>query len=46
MQKAVFMPWMKNVSCTNPEVKYFIGRVTIHPKQLWTTEKGKIPKKY
>jgi hypothetical protein len=27
-------------------VKYFIGRVTIHPKQLQTSEKGKIPREY
>jgi hypothetical protein len=27
-------------------VKYFIRRVTIHPKQLQVPEKGKIPKEY
>jgi hypothetical protein len=37
---------MKNVPCTKSEVKYFIGRVTIHPKQLQMPEKGRIPKEY
>jgi hypothetical protein len=45
-QKATFTPQNKNVPCTKPEVKYFIGRVTIHPKQLQTSEKGKIPREY
>jgi hypothetical protein len=27
-------------------VKYFIGRVTIHPKQLHTSEKERIPEEY
>jgi hypothetical protein len=37
---------MKNVPHAMPEVKYYIGRVTIHPKQLRTPKKGKIPKEY
>jgi hypothetical protein len=45
-QKAIFVPQMKNVPYTKPEVKYFIGRVTIHPKQLHILEKGRIPKEY
>jgi hypothetical protein len=45
-QKATFIPRMKNVPRTKPEMKYFIGRVTIHPKQLRQQEKGKIPKEY
>jgi hypothetical protein len=45
-QKAKFAPRTKNVPCAKPEMKYFIGRVTIHPKQLWQQEKGKIPKEY
>jgi hypothetical protein len=28
------------------KVKYFIGRVTIHPKQLHAPEKGGIPEEY
>jgi hypothetical protein len=46
MQRAVFIPWMKNVPHTKPEVRYFIGRVTIQLKQLCTLEKGRIPKEY
>jgi hypothetical protein len=34
VQKAMFTPRMKNVPHVKPEVKHFIGRVTIHPKQL------------
>jgi hypothetical protein len=45
-QKATFVPRMKNIPCTKPETKYFIGRVTIHPKQLRQQEKGKIPEEY
>jgi hypothetical protein len=37
---------MKNIPCTKAETKYFIGRVTFHPKQLSVTEKGKIPEEY
>jgi hypothetical protein len=44
--KATFIPWTKYVSCVKPDVKYFIERVTIHPKQLRTLEKGRIPKEY
>jgi hypothetical protein len=33
-QKATFTPRTKNIPHTKLEVKYFIGRVTIHPKQL------------
>jgi hypothetical protein len=32
MQRATFSPRTKNVPCAKPEVKYFIGRVTIQPK--------------
>jgi hypothetical protein len=46
MQKATFVPRMKNVPCAKPETKYFIGRVTIHPKQLQPQEKKKIPEEY
>jgi hypothetical protein len=42
----MFVPRTKNVPYTKPEVKYFIGRVTIHPKQLQQQEKGKIPEEY
>jgi hypothetical protein len=45
-QKAVFVPQTKNIPRTKSEVKYFIGRVTIHPKQLCTPEKGRISKEY
>jgi hypothetical protein len=37
---------MKNVPQAKPETKYFIGRVTIHPKQLRQQGKGKIPEEY
>jgi hypothetical protein len=37
---------MKNVPCTKPEVRYFIKRVTIQPKQLRASEKGRIPEEY
>jgi hypothetical protein len=40
------VPWTKNIPCSKPEVKYFIGRVTIHPKQLRQREKEKIPEEY
>jgi hypothetical protein len=46
VQKAGFVPWTKNVPHTKPEVRYFIGRVTIQPKQLHTPEKGRIPEEY
>jgi hypothetical protein len=46
VQKAVFIPQTKNVPCAKTETRYFIGRVTIHPKQLHVPEKGKIPKEY
>jgi hypothetical protein len=42
----MFVPRTKNVPHVKPEVKYFIGRVTIHPKQLRQQEKGKIPEEY
>jgi hypothetical protein len=45
-QKAVFTPQTKNVPCAKPEVKYFIGRVTIHPNQLRAPKKGGIPREY
>jgi hypothetical protein len=45
-QKAVFVPQTKNVPRTKPEMRYFIGRVTIHPKQLCVPEKGKILEEY
>jgi hypothetical protein len=32
-QKARFMPRTKNIPRAKPETKYFIGRVTIHPRQ-------------
>jgi hypothetical protein len=37
---------MRNVPHAKPEVQYFIGRVTIQPKQLCTPEKGRISKEY
>jgi hypothetical protein len=40
------MPRTKNMPHTKPEMKYFIERVTIHSKQLWQQEKGKIPEEY
>jgi hypothetical protein len=46
VQKAVFTPWTKNAPHAKPEVRYFIGRVTIQPKQLRMPEKGRIPKEY
>jgi hypothetical protein len=45
-QNAIFMPWMKNVPRAKLKVRYFIGRVTIQPKQLCIPEKGRIPKEY
>jgi hypothetical protein len=45
-QKAVFVPWTKNVPHVKLKARYFIGRVTIHPKQLHVSEKGKIPEEY
>jgi hypothetical protein len=33
-QKVTFVPRTKNVPQAKSETKYFIGRVTIHPKQL------------
>jgi hypothetical protein len=46
MQKAVFTPQTKNIPRAKPEVRYFIERVTIQPKQLHTSEKGRIPEEY
>jgi hypothetical protein len=37
---------MKNIPHIRPETRYFIGRVTIQPKQLHTSEKGRISKEY
>jgi hypothetical protein len=37
---------MKNVPCPKTEKRYFISRVTIHPKQLQPQEKKKIPEEY
>jgi hypothetical protein len=45
-QKAMFVPQTKNVPHAKPETKYFIERVTIHPKQLQQQEKGKILEEY
>jgi hypothetical protein len=45
-QKAMFMSQTKNVPRTKPETKYFIGRVTIHPRTPQPSEKGKIPQEY
>jgi hypothetical protein len=45
-QKATFTLQTKNVPCTKPEVRYFIGRVTIRPKQPHAPKKGRIPKEY
>jgi hypothetical protein len=42
----MFVPQTKNVPRAKSETKYFIGRVTVHPKQLWQQEKGKIPEEY
>jgi hypothetical protein len=46
MQKATFVPRTKNVPRTKPEMRYFIGRVTIHPKQLQPQEKKRILEEY
>jgi hypothetical protein len=46
MQKATFTSRTKNIPHAKPETKYFIGRVTIHPKIPQSSEKGKIPKEY
>jgi hypothetical protein len=46
VQKATFVPRTKNVPRAKSKIKYFIGRVTIHPKQLQQQEKGKIPEEY
>jgi hypothetical protein len=45
-QKAMFTLRTKNVPRTKPETRYFIGRVTIHPKIPKSLEKGKIPEEY
>jgi hypothetical protein len=45
-QKAMFTSQIKNVPCTKPETKYFIGWVTIHPRIPQLSEKGRIPKEY
>jgi hypothetical protein len=45
-QKAVFVPWTKNIPRAKPKVRYFIERVTIQSKQLHMPEKGRIPKEY
>jgi hypothetical protein len=45
-QKATFMPRTQNVPHAKLEVKYFIERVTIHPKQLRQQEKEKLPEEY
>jgi hypothetical protein len=45
-QKATFVSQTRNIPHAKEEAKYFIRRVTIHPKQLCTPEKGKIPKEY
>jgi hypothetical protein len=37
---------MKNVPHAKTKTRYFIERVTIHPKQLCMSEKGKIPEEY
>jgi hypothetical protein len=42
----VFIPQTKNVPHAKPEVRYFIRRVTIQPKQLHMLEKGRIPEEY
>jgi hypothetical protein len=46
VQKAVFIPQMKNVPRTKSEARYFIGRVMIHPKQPRPQEKKRIPEEY
>jgi hypothetical protein len=46
MQKAIFAPRTKNIPHIKPEVRYFIGRVTIHPKQPRLSEKKRIPEEY
>jgi hypothetical protein len=45
-QKAMFTSRTKNVPRTKPETRYFIGRVTIHPKIPQLPGKGRIPKEY
>jgi hypothetical protein len=45
-QKAIFTLRTKNVPYARPEVRYFIGRVMIQPKQLCASEKGRIPEEY
>jgi hypothetical protein len=32
-QKAMFTSRTKNIPCVKPEARYFIGRVTIHPRE-------------
>jgi hypothetical protein len=45
-QKAMFTSRTKNVPRTRPETRYFIGRVTIHPRIPQLSEKGRIPEEY
>jgi hypothetical protein len=40
------VPQTKNIPHAKAEMRYFIGRVMVHPKQLHVTEKGKIPEEY
>jgi hypothetical protein len=45
-QRAMFTSRTKNVPHVKPETRYFIGRVTIHPKEPRPSEKEGIPKEY
>jgi hypothetical protein len=45
-QKATFVPRTKNIPCTKPETRYFIGRVTFHVKIPPLLKEKKIPEEY
>jgi hypothetical protein len=45
-QKAMFTSRTKNVPRVKSEMRYFIGRVTIHPREPRLSEKEGIPKEY
>ena len=44
-KRAIFTPWWKNIPCPTNRDQYFIGSVTIHPKQVKTTQ-ANLPDKY
>jgi hypothetical protein len=45
-QKARFTSRMKNIPRAKPEERYFIRRVTIHPREPQPSQKEGIPKEY